>query len=154
MSENEQIYIRAMNTAVRLLARRNHTNYELRQKLKQRKFDTEVITKVLSECERLNYVNDEETARCYFRELKIRGYGIRRIRFSMKKKGLAEEIIDELLSKHEHEDELENARRAMEKKMRALSREKDMRKRKEKIFRFLASRGFPGSVISELLRDI
>jgi SOS response regulatory protein OraA/RecX len=38
------------------------------------------------------------------------------------------------------------------KKMNSFDREADSRKRKEKMYRFLNSRGFPDGIISELLR--
>ncbi|QTA88139.1 regulatory protein RecX [Desulfonema magnum] len=151
-SEFKRTCNKAMNAAVRLLSRRNHTKYEIRQKLKQRGFVAEVITKVISECEQFNYINDEQTAQYYLRELQTKGYGLRRIRFSMKKKGLNEELISNILEDHHTDaDELENARRSLEKKLRTLNREKDARKRKEKIYRFLYSKGFSASVISELI---
>lgn len=156
MSENndsQNSFRKAMDTAVRLLARRAHTKHEIRQKLKHRRFTADVIANVISECERLNYVNDEAAGRFYLRELRAKGYGRRRIRLSMKKKGLNSELTDTLLAE-ENIDEMEIARKAVSKKMAAFNREKDMRKRKEKIFRFLYSRGFSSSVIWELIRDL
>ena len=142
----------AMNAAVRLLSRRNHTTREIRQKLRQRGFDADTISRVLSECERLNYLNDEQTARFYIRELVAKGYGPRRIRMSLKKKGISDELADRLLPEQEAEtDELENARQLLSKKQAKFDREKDLRKRKEKIYRFLSYRGFSASVISELI---
>ena len=44
----------------------------------------------------------------------------------------------------------EAARRALEYKLRMLSKERDLRKKREKAFRFLVSRGFSGAVIREL----
>ncbi len=151
-SEFRETCNKAMNVAVRLLSRRNHTKHEIRQKLRQRGFDAEAIAKVISECERFNYVNDEQTAQYYLRELQTKGYGRSRIRFSMKKKGLNEELISRLIRDHHTDaEEMENARRSLEKKLRTLNREKDAGKRKEKVYRFLYSRGFSASVISELI---
>lgn len=141
-----------MNTAVRLLSRRNHTEHELRQKLRQRGFESEIIARVISECKRFNYINDEETARIYLRELRSKGRGIRGIRFEMKKKGIRDDIIDTALDEnHSAADELESAAKAFQKKFISLNREKDIRKKREKIFRFLLLRGFSASVIAEIM---
>jgi len=120
MAENNDFkkeYGKAMDTAVHLLARRGHTKYEIRQKLRQRGYGTDVISDVISECERFNYVNDEETGRFYLRELRTKGYGPRRVRFSMKKKGLNDELIDTLFAEENADaDEMEIARKAVSKK--------------------------------------
>jgi regulatory protein len=144
----------AMNAAIHLLSRRNHTKYEIRQKLKQRGFIAEIISRVLAECERLNYVDDEKTAQFYLRELGAKGYGKQRIRFSMKKKGLDHALTEKLLSEeHSETEEMENARRLFESRIARFNREKDAGKRREKIYRFLYSRGFSPSLISKLIRE-
>ena len=43
----EKSFQRAMNTAVRILANRDHSQYELQQKLKQRGFASPVIDEVM-----------------------------------------------------------------------------------------------------------
>jgi len=151
---SEKDYTSAMNTAIRLISRRNHTEQEIRQKLRQRGFEAEVIARVISECERFNYINDKETARKYLGELRSKGQGIRGIRFSMKKKGIHNEIIDKVLDEnHSAAEELESAAKAFQKKFISLSREKDIRKKREKIFRFLSLRGFSSSVIAEVMES-
>ncbi len=152
MNDLNKIYQQAMNVAVRLLSRRNHTGYEIEHKLKDRGFEADLTEKVIAECERLNYINDKETARLYIQELKRKGYGTHRISISMKKKGLSEELTEDMLEQFNSEsDELENARRVLENKLKSFEREKDIRKKKEKIYRFLYSRGFSKSVISEIM---
>jgi regulatory protein len=141
-----------METAVRLLAQREHTRGELRQKLRQRGVTDDLSRKTLAECERLGYVNDDRTADLYVRELERKGFGPRRIRLSLKKKGVASPIVENTLSRHlSHSKELETARRVLQKKQHTYDREPDARKRREKIYRFLCSRGFSPSVITELL---
>lgn len=142
----------AFDTAVRLLARRNHTSLEIEQKLRKRGFDSEAIAWAVAECERLRYIDDEKTGRFYFLELKRKGCGPRRIRFQMKQKGLSGEFVEEMISGYEAgEEELEAARKALEKKRPRFDREPDARKRKEKMYRFLYSKGFSGEIISALL---
>jgi SOS response regulatory protein OraA/RecX len=55
----------AMNAAVRILTHRDHSKYELKQKLQKRGFASEVIDTVILACLRLNYIDDERTARVY-----------------------------------------------------------------------------------------
>lgn len=148
-------YQKAMNTALRLLARRDHTSLEIQQKLGQRGFGREVIDRVLAECRRLDYIDDERTARMYIGQLARRGFGFRRIRLELKKKGLAGGSFENILTESNSEiDELEIARKVMLKRMKSFERVEDHQKRRDKIYRFLHARGFAESVISEILRKL
>ena len=144
----------ALNVAVRLLTRRDHTRYEIRQKLKQRGFSSDEILAAVSECERLNYIDDERTARVYIGQLVRKGFGFRRIAIELKKKGLQGKSIEDILEQLQTEiDEREIARRVLQKKIKSFEREADQKKRRDKIYRFLDYRGFSRSLISELIRE-
>ena len=146
-------YRKAYNTALRLLTSRDHSTYELARKLKQRDFEDDVIKDVLLHCERLNYLNDERTAQMFIGQLLRKGYGAKRIRLELKRKGLTGKriagILIEILA---GTGELETAERILIKNIKRFEREDDCQKRKEKIYRFLHSRGFPNQVVSELLK--
>ena len=144
----------AMNTAVRLLTRRDHSRYEVRQKLKRRGFGPNEIRAAVTECERLSYIDDERTARVYIGQLVRRGFGFRRIAIELKKKGLQGRNIEEILEQQQVEiDEQEIARRVLQKKMKSFERQADPKKRRDKIYRFLDYRGFSRSLISELIKE-
>jgi SOS response regulatory protein OraA/RecX len=49
-------------------------------------------------------------------------------------------------------DEYEHAGRLLEKKMKTFERVADLKKRREKIYRFLYSRGFSPAVIRDLVK--
>ena len=145
----------AVNTAVRMLTRRDHSRYEVRQKLKQRGFGPEEIRAAVAECERFNYIDDERTAQVYIGQLVRRGFGFRRIAIELKKKGLQGRNIEEILEQQQVEiDEREIARRVLQKKIKSFERQTDPKKRRDKIYRFLDYRGFSRSLISELIREL
>lgn len=144
---------KAMNTAVRILAPRDHSKYELKQKLQQRGFARKVIDTVIAECERLDYINDPRTAHLYILQLKRKCFGRRYIRMALKKKRLGGEVPENLLLENYPEaDERENAGKILEKKRQTFEREKDKKKSKEKMVRFLTSRGFSKDIIAEVVR--
>jgi regulatory protein len=148
-------YQKAMNTAVRLLTRRDHTSFEIFQKLGQRGFGGGVIDRVLAECRRLDYIDDERTARIYIGQLTRRGFGFRRIRFDLRRKGLTGERFEIILNERRAEiDEYEIARKVMLKKMKSFESVDDRQKRMNKMYRFLYSRGFEASVISEVIKKL
>ena len=145
---------KALETAVRMLTRRDHTRYEIRQKLKQRGFGSDDILAAVAECERLNYIDDERTARIYIGQLVRRGFGFRRIAIELKKKGLQGKSIEDILEQQQTEiDEREIARRVLQKKIKSFERESNPKKRRDKIYRFLDYRGFNRSLISDLIRE-
>ena len=144
-----------MNTAVRILTNRDHSKYELKQKLRQRGFASKVINTVIAECERLDYINDLRAAHLYILQLKRKCFGRRYVRMALKKKHLSGAGVENLLLENYPEvDERHAAGKILEKKKETFEREKDLKKRKEKIYRFLYSRGFSKYAINELTRDI
>jgi regulatory protein len=148
-------YQKAMNTAVRILTNRDHSFYELKQKLQQRAIENEVIGAVMAECERLNYINDERTARLYISQLNRKCFGKRYIKMALRKKGLRGDAIENiLLQKCSEVEERKKAARLLGKKMKASNQEKEAAKRRDNIYRFLYARGFSKDVITDLIRDV
>ena len=145
-------YHRVLNTALRILTGRDHSKSELTRKLKQRGFKPEDIEKAVSECMRLDYINDERTARVYIRQLIRKGYGYKRISYELNKKGLMGERIQNIFSESVcGADELEGAERILKKNIRRFERETDLKKRRNKIYRFLSTRGFSQDTIRKLV---
>ncbi|NOQ18918.1 MAG: hypothetical protein GQ571_02995 [Desulfobacterales bacterium] len=144
-----------MNTAARILTHRDHSKYELKQKLQQRGFASKVIDTVIGECERLNYIDDPRTAHVYISQLKKKCFGKRYIRMALRKKRLSGAVIKKiLLENYTEAEEHENAGKLLKKKMKTFNREEDSKKRRDKIYRFLYSRGFNKDVITDLIRDL
>jgi regulatory protein len=142
----------ALNSAVRLLARRDHTRYEIQQKLKLRRFNRGVINRVLTECERLNYIDDERTARLFIEQLVRRGFGFRRIGLELRKKGLKGERFDAILNQSRSQfDEYEIAAQVLQKKVKGLKDQEDPQKRRNRLYRFLQYRGFSEQTIAKAL---
>ena len=142
-----------MSAAVRILTNREHSKYELIQKLQQRGFASAVIKTVIAQCEHFGYIDDHRTARVYILQLKRKCFGRRYIRLALKKKRLGDAAIEKiLLENYPGEDEYIQANRLLEKKRKTFAREADPRKRNDKIYRFLHSRGFSPAVIRDLVK--
>jgi len=144
---------KALNTAVRLLARRDHSTYELKEKLRARGVVEDIIGRVVVECRRWHYLNDSRTAEICIRQLHRKGFGVHRIRATLKRKRLDDQSTETML----HDlvaagKEAENARRIAHKKLKLLAGEPDQRKRRQKVYRYLLSRGFSDAVIADVLR--
>ena len=147
-------YRMALNSALRILTGRDHSKYELTRKLKQRGFKLKDIEKAVLECIRLDYINDERTARIYIRQLIRKGYGLQRIGYELDKKGLVGERIRDIFSESVSDaDELEGAERILKKNFNRFERETDLKKRRNKIYRFLYGRGFSQDTIRKLVNN-
>ena len=151
-NKTDEPYRKALNTALRILTRRDHSKHELFQKLKARGCAEETIDNVISRCERYDYVNDERTAQVFIRQLHRKGYGQRRIRSELNLRGLRGKQFQEMVSQSiSLSDERQGAEKIYHKHIRRFERVKDTSKRKDKIYRYLDGRGFSKTVISELI---
>ncbi len=153
-----EIENKCLTKAYDYLSRRPHSVYELRTKLKGKKkqiFDTSTINKIIDECLRLGFLNDENFAKMYIEELKSNGRGWFYINQKLKQKGIANEII--LIAKEElwsQDEEKEIIKDVAINKLKLLRREKDFYKKKNKLYRFLVSRGFSSYSITDLIDDL
>ena len=147
---------KVLEKAFRLLGARASSRAILAGKLKNRGFDGRLIAKALDECERLNLLNDKDFAESYIRSLRSRGYGLRRIKNTLAQKGIKKELADELLLSSDTPDgkdaEKERAAKVFNAKLKSLKNESDFRKKRDKLCRYMASRGFSMDIIYELLR--
>jgi len=144
---------KALNSALRILTGRDHSKSELKRKLKQRGFSPEDIAKAVSECERLDYINDERTARVFIDQMIRKGCGLNRIRHEMNKKGLQGQRIENILCEIESDiDEAQGAQRILQKHIKRFERENDLKKRRDKMYRFLYARGFSQDTIRKLIK--
>ena len=84
-------YRKALNSALRILALREHSSLELAQKLMHRGHAEDVVERVITECLRLNYLDDRRARGQCLDAMKRKGLGIRRIRRELIKRGLAGE---------------------------------------------------------------
>lgn len=141
---------------MRLLAGRAHYSGELRTKLYRKNFTKAAIDHAISECWRLRLLDDEQFARDLCRELYSRGYGPYQIKMRMRRKGMPDDLVFEAMDFTEEEEPEagdEAARMAFANKLRLLSREEDPWKKREKLYRYMMSRGFSGDTIKELLEE-
>ena len=144
-----------LEKAMDLLAIRPLTALELRTKLaSDSRYSCEEIEETLTLCLERGYLNDALLAADTARFLNTTGRGRGLIRKKLRLRGVGQEEISGALEELSGEDELESARNAARGKLRLLIREKDMRKKREKLFRFLISRGFTPDIAGNILHEL
>ena len=135
-------------TAIRLLARREHTRVELARKLSGLGTQEEIAT-VLADMEASQLQSDNRTAENYLGSNASR-LGASRLRHTLKTRGVAPEMIEEQLARANLPDEIERARAAWSRKFSAApSNPKEWARQA----RFLQSRGFAGDIVRRLLKQ-
>ena len=129
--------------AVRLLSRRDHSIYEMQQKLKLRQCPPDEITAAINYCLENDWLNDQRFAASFLRLGVSKGHGWQRICFDAKSKGINSALIEQAEKNAPH-DWFELAKEL------ALKRFADIHgtlpdvdyKQRAKWFRYLQYRGF------------
>jgi len=152
-----------MNYALKLLGGRRYTSAGLQKKLKEKlkKLNPDLcgddaydqdIARVVERLTELKLINDAEYANLYIADqIRSKPQGIRMLKMRMTAKGLPKDIIGRALQAAGlDEDSL--ARAAAVKKLKTLSR-LPAQKQKEKVARFLASRGFGSRAVMGAIKS-
>lgn len=84
-------------TALRLLVKREHSRWELRQKLKTGKASPGQIEQLLDELAEQDAQSDRRYAQEYIDFRRRRGFGPARIHLELSERGITPELVDELL---------------------------------------------------------
>lgn len=139
-------------TALRILGRRDHSAAELTDKLKGRGFTLAVIETVIDECRRLNYLDDEKYAKNTAHTLRAKGFGPVRVGQTLRSKGIPESMINAVNEDlGTYEEQCTQCRRALVKKLKASTQRHDRPEVKNKLYRFLLSRGFAAEIVLQVL---
>lgn len=150
----------AFQCALNLLARRDHSEYKLTQKLSAKNYPQDDIKQAIEQCKKAHYLNDENYASLKIEHLINRGFGERKIRYELQQDNIDSELIDQLIIGLEI-DWFELAYQVSEKKfstthqkLKVNQMENDSitaQKFKQKKIRFLQSRGFDFEQIQHVL---
>ena len=131
----------ALGYILDLLARREHSEFEIRCKMQQKAFSEEEIEQVIQHCQQKGWQSDKRFAENYLRFRAAKGYGANRIRQELSQlKGISSEIIDNALMECEI-DWSEIALSVLSKKFPNYQ-QKQTPKDKQKIWRYMYSHGF------------
>lgn len=137
-----------LNCALRFLARREHSAYELSVKLAHKGYHSDEVETVIMECQRLGYQSDERYAQLMCQTRIRQGYGPLRIKQELQAMHVESSLIESMLGQ-QASTWLEHAKAIIQKKydnhgeltFTALQKQKQ----------FLLRRGFPSDVIAQVL---
>ncbi len=87
----------AKSVAVRLLSRREHSAFEIRDKLRKREFDEADIEQAIAELKQGGWLSDERFAEAYIRMRQNKGFGPVRIAMELNERGVDETLVSQYL---------------------------------------------------------
>jgi regulatory protein len=142
---------RAVDRAVRLLARRPYSTAEIRRNLTTHDVAPPVIDAALDRLARLGYVDDLAFARYWIENReRFKPRGPRALRYELRQKGIPDAIIETALAGVEAHD---SAYRAAQERLRRL-RGLDQNEFRNKLGAFLARRGFGYDIVRDVIDQL
>ena len=140
----------AFNYIVNLLARREYSEFEIRNKMQEKAFPEEEIDQAIAQCQAKNWQSDRRFAENYLNSRAQKGYGAIRIRQELRQlKGVSSEIIDETLMETEV-DWYEMAENLLRKKFPDYA-DPQTPKMKQKMWQYMMSHGFRSDEFADLI---
>ena len=141
----------AKEAALKFLTVRLHTRQEVKQLLQKKGYTAEITAQVLEFLEQYQYLDDAVYCRSWFSDrVRFHPCGRQKMAFELSKKISDRQLIAESLETYfPRELEIESAVAAAQKKIAGGSQKIS----REKLSRFLYSKGYSGSVISAVFHE-
>ncbi len=152
---HEDDYFKAKDTAFKFLEKTMKTESQLREKLLEKEFDEVTIDRVVILLKEYKLLDDHKYTQQFLAE-KLRSRGLRKVTFELHQKGISKETLDEVLETMETGSiEEESCFTVAEKKYREIQRKEDDRyKQKNKLYTFLAGKGYDYETINSVIRRV
>lgn len=146
---------RARDYALKLLSYRPRTIKEIRDRLKLKDYDEDIVQEVIRNLKRLNLLNDREFALSWAtNRMRLKPVGRFRLRQELLAKGIPEGLISETIeAAYQEADEVELASQVAGQKMRSYRNLNDLTSRR-RMYAFLQRRGFSHEIIRETMRRV
>lgn len=149
--------VEAKRIALHYLNYRARSEKEIRERLEKEDIPDAIVVRVLEFLKENKLVDDEAWSQAFVNDkLARKPVSSKQLAFGLKQKGVSKEVIEETISNlNEVESDETRATQAAEKRWpRILKSESDPRKQKQKLYTFLAGRGFSFEVIDEVYKKL
>ena len=145
---------KARGYAFLLLKFRQRSENEIRQRLKKKKFNSEIIESTVSFLKDKGFIDDNYFAKTWIESRIKKPLGIRRLKAELSIKGINKEIIDtqinEIQKSYAEEDIVGGIARGRLNKLKGI----DPQKAKQRVYAYLLRRGFSPQVVIGCLNQI
>ena len=140
----------ALNYTLYLLSKRDYTEKQLRSKLKLKEYEAVEIDEAITKAQEHNWQSDERFCTSFIRYRSQQGIGPHRLTQELKMKGVPEYLIADAMDEAEAKEEIDFYKIAERVFERKRPRVWDI-KAKQKMWRFMVSRGFYQDHFSHLM---
>lgn len=138
----DKAYMRALD----YLARRMRSEWELRDYLRRKDYDSPTVDIILNKLSVFNYVDDKKFVKSWIENRRLlKPTSLRRLRLELSQKHVSREIIEEVLAEDETDEQV--ALKALVQKKRSQSRYADT----QKLTAYLLRQGFNYGDIKQVL---
>lgn len=147
--------VKCKNSALRIVEKSYKTESEIREKLLLKEYDVDTINETVKFLKEYSFINDEKYANAYVKD-RIKREGKNKIRYSLKKKGLSDDSIESAIRNYIDEESEEMVARnlALKKYNILIKRESDKLKLRQKLTRFLISKGYNYELSNRIVSSI
>jgi regulatory protein len=150
-------FIDAKRIALAFLNYRARSEKEIRDRLAKEDIPEEVTIRVLEFLHELKLIDDTSWSKAYVNDqLHRKPVSSRQLEFGLKQKGVPKEIIEQTISELNSSeiDEDRALQAAIKRWPRILRSDDDPRKQKQKLYTFLAARGFSFEIIETIYKNL
>lgn len=155
LSSSEE-YQSVKDRCYKLLSGRDHGAEELKRKLVQKGFSPAMCEQVVAEFREKDLLNDRTYATNFAHDkYHLKQWGPKKIKSALFKKGVPKTVISDVIQELKSNiDPVDTCIELALKRRRHFLRETDLFKRKQKIFRYLAGKGYSSDKIKRALPNI
>ncbi|NMB07033.1 MAG: recombination regulator RecX [Tissierellia bacterium] len=149
----EEEQAKAKDQALRFLSYRQRSEKEIIDKLKKKGFSENTIENTLIYLKKYNLINDLEFAKSFANDkINLNGFGPKRIKYELYKKGISHEIIQKVLEE-DKDNEYERALELGKKKINSYKND-DKYAKYRKLGGFLQRKGYSYECTSKVLKEL
>jgi regulatory protein len=138
----------------RLLKIRLRSEHEVREKLIKKEFSDETIDKTIQYFKTNKFLDDQLFARAWIQSRLLKPFGLNRIRFELKNKGIANDILQHEISQVKENIDEPSLIETLVKKMKTKYKNIEPEKGKQRAYGYLVRRGFDGSLVMKVIRSL
>ena len=147
MKMDTETYLKFFSKAAAYCSLAEHCQHEVREKMKAWEVPEEMVDNIIDHLKEEQFIDEERYCRAFVDDkLKHNKWGCIKIRYELLRKRIPGALVHEVLSNVDEEQYLAMAKSLMEKKRKEI-KAKDDYERRNKLYRFMAGRGFELEII-------